>query len=334
MTKRVPAVLAAAVLAVGGCKGKEQAAVAIDPAQLTAFAPLPAAMESPANPLTDAKVDLGRMLFYETRLSRDHDVSCNSCHKLDAYGVDGRQFSLGTKQQLGGRNAPTVYNAAAHIAQFWDGRAATVEEQAKGPILNPVEMTMPSAAAVVERLKAVPTYRAAFRKAFPGEADPVTYDNVGLAIGAFERRLVTPGRWDRFLKGDTTALTPAERQGFNTFASTGCQACHNGALVGGTMYQKLGMVRPWTDKSDIGRAAITHLVSDTLVFKVPSLRNVAQTAPYFHNGSVKTLNEAVTLMAAHQIGRDLTPQQVAEIVTYLNALSGDVPASYIAPPAE
>lgn len=334
MNKTVPGLLLGAVFLVPGCKRGERATAAIDPAQLSAFAPLPAAMESPANPLTDAKVDLGRMLFYETRMSRDRDLSCNSCHKLDAYGVDGRQFSLGTKQHLGGRNAPTVYNAAGQIAQFWDGRAPTVEEQAKGPILNPVEMTMPNGAAVVARLRAVPAYRAAFRKAFPGQADPITYDNVGLAIGAFERRLVTPGRWDRFLQGDTTALTVAERQGFATFVATGCQACHNGALVGGMMFQRVGLVRPWPERSDIGRAAVTHQAPDTLVFKVPSLRNVARTAPYFHNGSVKTLDEAVTLMAAHQLGRDLTPQQVAEIVAYLNALTAEIPASYIAPPAQ
>lgn len=335
MTARMLAAAAMGlVLVSAGCKRGERPVATIDPAQLSAFAPLPAAMETPANPLTDAKVELGRKLFYETRMSRDQDLSCNSCHKLDAYGVDGRQFSLGTKQQLGSRNSPSVYNAAGQIAQFWDGRAATVEEQAKGPILNPVEMAMPSAAAVVSRLKAVPAYREAFQKAFPGRGDPMTYDNVGLAIGAFERRLVTPGRWDRFLQGDTTALTPAERQGFNTFVATGCQACHTGALMGGTMYQKLGMVRPWPDRSDIGRAAITHLASDTLVFKVPMLRNVARTAPYFHDGSVKTLNEAVTLMAAHQLGRDLTPEQVSEIVTYLNALTGEIPASYIAPPAD
>ncbi len=332
MRKHIVAVLSAVFL-LPGCKRGERVATTIDPAQLSAFAPLPAAMETEANPLTDAKVELGRSLFYETSLSRDKDVSCNSCHTLDAYGVDGRQFSLGTKQQLGGRNSPSVYNAAAQVAQFWDGRAPTVEEQAKGPILNPVEMTMPSGAAVVARLRDVPAYREAFRKAFPGKGDPVTYDNVGLAIGAFERRLVTPGRWDRYLQGDTAALTPAERQGFNTFVATGCQACHAGALVGGAMFQKLGMVRPWADRSDIGRAAITHQASDTLVFKVPSLRNVARTAPYFHNGSVKTLDEAVRLMAAHQLGKDLTPEQVSRIVSYLNALTGEIPASYISRPA-
>lgn len=330
---RKSALWLAAVLLVPACQGGERDATKIDSAQLAAFAPLPAAMESPANPVGEEKADLGRMLYYDTRLSRDQDLSCNSCHKLDAYGVDGRQFSVGTKGQLGGRNSPSVYNAAGQLAQFWDGRAPTVEEQAKGPILNPVEMAMPSGDEVVARLKAVPAYRAAFKAAFGG-ADPITYENVGLAIGAFERRLVTPAAWDRFLLGDTLALTPAERRGFNTFAATGCQACHNGALVGGAMFQKIGVVQPWPDQSDIGRAAITHQASDTLVFKVPSLRNVERTAPYFHKGTATTLPEAVRLMARHQVGRDLTDQQVAEIVAFLHALTGDLPAAYIAPRAQ
>src|SRR5512135_3399939 len=261
MSTRVSALVLVLAVLVPACKRQEQAAAKIDPAQLAAFAPLPAVMESPANPLTEAKVDLGRTLYYDTRMSVDQDLSCNSCHDLKAYGVDRRQFSVGTKHQLGGRNAPTVYNAAAHVAQFWDGRAPTVEEQAKGPVLNPVEMGMPSSQAVIARLRAVPAYRAAFRQAFPGQADPVTYDNVGLAIGAFERRLVTPSRWDLYLQGDTAALMPAERVGFNTFTAAGCQACHNGALMGGSMYQKIGLVQPWPDRTDIGRAAITHQAS-------------------------------------------------------------------------
>lgn len=331
MTKQLAGLVVAAALLVPACKRQEQASARIDPAQLAAFAPLPAAMESPENPLTEPKVDLGRTLYYDTRLSRDQDLSCNSCHDLKNYGVDGRQFSVGTKKQLGGRNGQTVYNAAAHLAQFWDGRAPTVEEQAKGPVLNPVEMGMPSGDAVIARLRAVSAYRTAFRAAFPGQANPINYDNVGVAIGAFERRLVTPGRWDRFLQGDTAALTPAEKVGFNTFTATGCQACHTGVLLGGSMYQKIGVVRPWPDKSDVGRVAITHQASDSLVFKVPSLRNIERTAPYFHNGSVATLPEAVRLMAQHQLGRDLTEQQVTQIVAFLNALTGEIPASYIAP---
>lgn len=330
MKRHLAAIAVGAALLIPACKRQEQASARVESSQLAAFAPLPAAMESPANPLTAAKVDLGRALYYDTRLSRDRDLSCNSCHDLKAYGVDGRQFSVGTAKQLGGRNAPTVYNAALHLAQFWDGRAPTVEEQAKGPVLNPVEMAMPSGDAVIARLRAAPAYREAFRKAFPGQANPINYDNVGLAIGAFERRLVTPARWDRFLQGDTAALTPAEQRGFNTFTATGCQACHNGALLGGTMYMKIGVVQPWPDRSDVGRVAITHQPSDSLVFKVPSLRNVAHTAPYFHRGSVATLREAATLMARHQLGKDLSEQQAGEIVAFLDALTGEIPVSYIA----
>ena len=329
MIRRMPAAMILAVLVLPGCK-KETSAV-VDRAALTAFAPLPAAMETPANPLTDAKIDLGRTLYYETRLSANNNVSCNTCHNLTTYGVDNRRVSLGTTNQPGGRNSPTVYNAAAHLAQFWDGRAPTVEEQAKGPILNPVEMGMPNADAVVQRLRGIREYREAFAKAFPGERNPVTYDNVGLAIGAFERRLVTPGRWDRFLRGDTAALTREERQGLNVFLQTGCQACHNGALMGGAMFQRLGMVQPWTDHSDLGREAVTHNSADSLVFKVPSLRNVEHTAPYFHNGQVVTLHEAVGLMSQHQLGKTLTPEQVTQVVAFLKALSGEQPAAYAAP---
>ena len=330
MTHRTALLLAAAAITLPACKAKTSAS--IDPATLASFAPLPVTMETPTNPLTDAKENLGRMLYYDTRLSLNHNISCNSCHDLSAYGVDGRRVSPGTTNQEGGRNSPTVYNAALHLAQFWDGRAPTVEEQAKGPILNPVEMGMPGSRAVLERLHAAPAYRAAFRAAFPGEADPISYENVGRAIGAFERRLVTPGSWDRFLLGDTAALTPAERQGFNAFVTAGCQGCHGGALLGGSMYQRLGVVRTWPDRSDPGRAAVTHQAADSLVFKVPSLRNVERTGPWFHNGSVTSLREAVDLMGRHQLGRELTEQQTTQILAFLHALTGELPSEYIAPP--
>lgn len=329
MTHRTSFLLVAATLALPACKAQTRAS--IDPTTLTAFAPLPAAMESPANPLTEAKVDLGRALYYEKRLSRNGNISCNSCHDLTRYGVDGRRVSPGTNNQLGGRNSPTVYNAAAHLAQFWDGRAPTIEEQAKGPILNPVEMGMPGSAAVLERLHATASYRDAFRAAFPGESDPITYENVGRAIGAFERGLVTPGAWDRFLRGDTTALTNDERQGFNTFVAAGCSGCHNGMLLGGSSYQKLGAAQPWPDTSDTGRAAVTHLASDAMVFKVPSLRNVERTGPYFHNGSVASLDEAVRLMGRHQLGRDIPDDQAKQIIAFLHSLTGELPAAYAAP---
>ena len=308
-----------------------QRSVRVNPDQLRAFAPLDSAMVAPENPITPAKIALGRMLYYDTRMSADQTVSCNSCHALDQYGVDHRSTSLGIKQQRGGRNAPTVYHAAGQIAQFWDGRAPTVEEQAKGPILNPVEMGMPSGAAVIARLKAIPEYRTAFAAAFPDERDPVTYDNLGKAIGAVERRLETPARWDAFLAGDQTALTNEEKTGFNTFVDLGCPACHNGASVGGASFQRIGLVQPWPQQDDLGRFNVTQNPSDRLVFKVPTLRNVAQTEPYFSDGQVATLAEAVRLMARHQLGRELSDEQTAAIITWLGSLTGPVPQQYIAP---
>ncbi|MFM7204707.1 MAG: cytochrome-c peroxidase [Myxococcota bacterium] len=306
--------------------------VTIDPARLGSFGPLPASYEVATSPSTEEKVTLGRMLYYENRLSRSHELSCNSCHMLEAYGVDNQPTSPGHKAQRGGRNSPTVYNAAGHIQQFWDGRAEDVEAQAKGPILNPIEMAMKDEASVVATLKSMPEYEAAFKAAFPGEADPVSYDNMAKAIGAFERKLVTPARWDKFLGGDQGALTDAEKAGFNAFVDAGCLACHTGALVGGGMYQKLGLVTPWPNATDVGRFEVTKNEADKGVFKVPSLRNVEKAAPYFHDGSVATLSEAITLMGKHQLGKELTPEQVTSIETWLKTLTGELPTAYIAKP--
>jgi cytochrome c peroxidase len=303
-----------------------------DQAQIEAFGQLPATMATAATPVTTARVALGRMLYYDARLSLDSTVSCNSCHLLGAYGVDHRPVSFGVRAQTGTRNAPTVFNAAGHLAQFWDGRAPTVEEQAKGPIVNPVEMAMPDGDAVAGRLRAVAEYRAAFAAAFPGEREPVTYDNVGVAIGAFERGLVTPSRWDAFQAGDTAALSPAERRGLNTFAALGCPACHRGVYVGGEMYQKAGLVEPWPEQDDQGRYEVTHRRADRMVFKVPSLRNVEQTAPYFHDGRVATLAEAVRRMARYQLGRRLDDAEVSAVVAWLGTLTGTVSEAYITPP--
>jgi cytochrome c peroxidase len=322
------------LLGIAACQHRspQTSAIRIDSTQLAQFAPLPDSIGAVSNPITQAKVDLGRMLFYETRLSRDHDLSCNSCHSLTAYGVDHQAVSTGAKGQHGKRNAPTVYNAAGHLAEFWDGRAPNVEEQAKGPILNPVEMAMPSDRALLTELAEIPAYRDAFHRAFPGQSSPVTYDNVGRSIGAFERNLVTPSRWDTFLKGDRSALTEPEKAGFNTFVQAGCSSCHSGTYVGGQMYQKAGLVTPWPDRSDPGRSAVTHQPADSQVFKVPSLRNSVMTGPYFHNGSTASLAEAVRMMGHYQLGRDLTEAQIASIITYLNALTGTIPRAYVAQP--
>ncbi len=299
---------------------------------LAMFKPLPTEAPSADNELSEARINLGRQLYYETRISKGGKMSCNSCHMLDKFGQDNLPFSPGHEGKLGGRSSPSTYNAALHIAQFWDGRAPSVEEQAKGPVLNPVEMGMPSADFVVEVLKSIPGYVEAFKAAFPGEADPVNYNNFGKAVGAFERKLVTPSRWYDYLRGKKDALTAEEAKGYETFAKVGCVTCHNGPAVGGAMYQKLGLVKAWPDLKDTGRQEATKLESDKYFFKVSSLRNVTETGPYLHDGSVKTLEEMVGKMAEHQLGKVLSADETASIVTFLKALKGDLPKEYIAAP--
>ncbi|HRC58917.1 MAG TPA: cytochrome-c peroxidase [Kofleriaceae bacterium] len=310
----------------------EPAAPVIDRGALAAYAVLPAVFENPDNPLTDAKIELGRRLYFDKRLSKNQDLSCNSCHGLDTYGVDNQPTSSGHKSQRGSRNSPTVYNAAGHLAQFWDGRSPHVEHQATQPVLNPVEMAMASDKVVLAVLKSIPEYGKAFADAFPNDKAPVTYDNFGKAIGAFERKLVTPSRWDKFLSGDDAALSAEEKRGFLTFTEAGCTTCHTGVNLGGHMYQKAGLVKPWPNQKDLGRFDVTKAEADKLFFKVPSLRNIDKTAPYFHDGSVADLPEAVKLMASHQLGKDLTETQISEIVTWLRALTGELPAEYIKEP--
>ena len=313
-------------------KGQDLTSTEIRSEDLTLFKPLPEVIPSEANPLTEDKIALGRMLYYDTRLSKDKTISCNTCHELDKYGVDHEVHSTGVKGQRGTRNSPTVYNAAGHVAQFWDGRAPDVEAQAKGPVLNPVEMAMPDEKAVVMVLKSVPEYVVAFKKAFPADKDPVTYDNMGKAIGAFERKLVTASRWDKYLKGDKAALTNVEKIGFNKYLETGCQMCHAGPYVGGSLFTKLGMAKEWPDKSDLGRFTVTRNDADKMKFKVPSLRNIEKTGPYYHNGSVSTLEKAVTLMAEYQLGKQLGNDEVKSITAWLKTLTGEIPADYIRPP--
>lgn len=308
------------------------AAPVIDKSDLGFFKVVPAKYESQANAITDAKVALGRMLYFEPRLSLGQDVSCNSCHDLARFGVDNEATSPGHKGQRGGRNSPTVYNAAGHTAQFWDGRAATVEDQAKGPILNPVEMAMPDEAYVIKVLESIPGYEPLFKAAFPDDKKPITYDNLARAIGAFERQLTTPSRWDKYLAGDESALTDLEKAGFAKFAKLGCPTCHNGSNVGGHLYQKLGLVKAWPDESDLGRYEVTKNDSDKMFFRVPTLRNVAKTGPYFHKGQIATLQEVVRKMAWHQLGQEINDQDVTELVAFLEALTGTLPAEYIAKP--
>lgn len=271
------------------------------------------------------------MLYFDPRLSKSGTISCNSCHDLSHYGVDGEPTSPGYAGERGGRNSPTVYNAFLHIAQFWDGRAPDVEAQAQGPVMNPVEMGMPDEAAVTAVLKSVPEYRGRFAKLFPQDPEPMTLRNAAKAIAAFERGLLTPARFDKYLMGDDSALTQQEIAGAQTFVSVGCASCHNGPAFGGGSYQKLGVKEAYPDK-DPGRFAVTSKETDRAKFKVPSLRNVTETGPYFHTGQVKTLDEAVRSMARYQLGKELQEQEVADIVAFLAALKGDPPKDYIAPP--
>lgn len=295
------------------------------------FGPLPEQVPPETYELSQPKIDLGRKLYYETRISKSGTIACNTCHQLDAFGVDNEPTSPGHEGTRGDRNSPTVYNAALHVDQFWDGRADTLEEQAKGPILNPVEMGMPASADVLEVLKGIPGYAPLFAEAFPEAEDPFTYDNVATAIGAFERRLMTPGPLDDFIAGDLDAMSEEELRGMQTFVTTGCTTCHNGPAVGGRMYQKLGLVNPY-DTEDTGRYKVTGKESDKYVFKVPSLRNIAETGPYFHDGGVGTLPEAVRLMGWHQLGKKLSDAEVASILTFLESLTGRVPTEYVAKP--
>ena len=295
------------------------------------FGTLPETADSATNPSTLEKTSLGRMLYFDPRLSKNRDISCNSCHDLAAFGVDGEATSPGHRGQRGGRNSPTVLNAAFHVAQFWDGRAADVEEQAKGPVLNPIEMAMPDEATVVAVLRSIPGYPPLFAAAFPDAEEALTYDNMARAIGAFERRLVTPSRFDAFLAGDDDALTDPEQAGLAAFMEVGCVSCHLGPVLGGTLYRKLGFVKPYPSE-DPGRVEVTKNEADRAVFKVPSLRNVAKTGPYFHDGSIATREQAIRIMAEYQLGRTLDDDQVAAISAFLASLTGVVDTAYTARP--
>ena len=322
-----PLFLLFAAVSLGTASGEVQ----VNRSMLGMFQPLPDKVENPANPSNPAKIDLGRSLYYDTRLSKDRSVSCNSCHDLASYGDDGGPTSTGIGKQKGGRSAPTSYNAALHIAQFWDGRAADVEAQAIGPILNPIEMGMPDADFVLKVVSSIPGYVDLFKKAFPGDEQPITYANVGNAIGAFERGLLTPAPWDAFLKGDDSALTDAQKEGLHLFVTKGCITCHQGPGVGGHMFQKLGLVKPWPTE-DKGLGGLPGKEAMAGFFKVPSLRNITETAPYLHDGSIATLPEMVKKMAEHQQGHILTDAETASIIEFLKSLKGDVPSDYIAKP--
>lgn len=303
------------------------------------FSVLPSKAENENNKGTIEKISLGQRLYFDKRLSKNNSISCNSCHDLGSFGVDNLSFSPGDRGENGGRNSPTVLNAALHSSQFWDGRAADVEEQAGMPILNPIEMDIPSKDFLVARLNSINEYPELFKKAFPKEPKPLTYKNIEKAIAAFERQLLTPSRFDDYLNGNNDALTIQEKKGMLSFVNIGCNSCHAGSLLGGQSLQKFGVYGDYwkatgSTNIDLGLFDITEKESDKYIFKVPSLRNIAHTMPYFHDGSVDSLPKAVEIMANLQLDYAISESEIANIVAFLNALTGKIPAEYSKDPFE
>lgn len=294
------------------------------------FKPVPAkAPQLKKNLATADKVSLGHMLYFEPRLSASQLISCQTCHNVGLAGGDLQETSTGHGWQKGPRNAPTTYNAVFNTAQFWDGRAEDLAAQAKGPVQASVEMNN-TPEAVVTVLKSIPEYVALFAKAFPGQKDPVTFDNMANAIEVFEATLITPNDGlDRFMAGDNKALSADQKKGLELFVNNGCAGCHDGVNLGGTDYFAFGVVeQPGAEvlpPEDKGRFKVTNTASDEYVFRSPALRNIALTAPYFHSGKVWSLQLAVAIMGSSQLGMELNDEEVALIVNFLEALNGDQP---------
>jgi cytochrome c peroxidase len=294
------------------------------------FGRLPSVMDSGKNPVTPEKVKLGKILFYETRISIDGTVSCSKCHPIGRYAADGLRKSIGSRCALNPRNAPTILNAAAQISEHWIGNRTDVEDQARQSVVGPASFGMPSPAEVEKKLKEIRGYAPLFKEAFPQDTDPVTVDNLAKAVGAFERTLVTPSPFDAFLAGNNHALAGQEKRGLKIFMDVGCTMCHSGAYVGGRTYQKFGLIEPYgkytkSEVIDEGRYAVTKMESDRYVFKVPVLRNVARTAPYFHDGSVDGLEMAEWIMGKVQLGKDLSQVELEDINAFLKSLTGRIP---------
>ena len=304
------------------------------PAPAAAALPAETAGEEPIQPISrlalpapdPARAALGRKLFHDTRLSVDDTVSCATCHPLDRAGTDHRSHSLGVHGTEGEVSSPTVFNSGLNFAQFWNGRARTLEEQVDGPVQSAFEMGS-TWDQVLAKLRGDPVYAAAFKALYP---DGLRHENVANAIAEFERTLLTPrSRFDRHLESDATALTDQEKAGYLKFKSYGCISCHQGVNIGANLFQRMGVIGDYfadrgnITRADYGRFNVTGQESDRYVFKVPSLRNVAVTAPYFHDGSAGTLEAAVTVMARYQLGRPLPPQDLADIVGFLRTLTGE-----------
>ncbi len=321
--------VALCVLSAGSAVASDPVPADLRQTALEIFRPLPSTVPAVRdNRITPEKIALGKALFFDPRMSASGVFSCNSCHNLGTGGDDNLETSIGHGWQKGPRNAPTVLNSVFNVAQFWDGRAEDLKAQAKGPVQAGVEMAN-TPLQVIATLNSMPDYVAWFKAAFPGEADPVTFDNFAKAIEAFEATLVTPAPFDAYLNGDDQAMSDEARKGLALFIDKGCASCHTGINVGGEGYYPFGLVeRPGADvlpEGDRGRFAVTNTVDDTYVFRAAPLRNVAQTAPYFHSGKVWDLKEAVTLMGETQLGEELTSEDADLIVAFLHALTGTVP---------
>ena len=307
------------------------------------FKPLPKDAGTAEYPVTPERVALGRALFFEPRVSTDGVMSCAKCHQPALYGTDALPRSIGNSGKLLPRNVPTVFNTALQFAQHYGGNRKDVEEQAVKALISPLAYGNADYAAFEIKLRAITGYRPMFEKAFPGEAEPMTAENWGKAIGAYERVLLTPAAFDRYLQGDSGALSVEAKRGLDKFITVGCVGCHNGVTVGGQMYQKFGVTQDyWTATGskeidlfkgrDKGRFQDTKNEADAFIFKVQQLRNVAVTPPYFHDGSVADLHDAVRIMAKLQLGRDLTADEINDIVAFLESLTGEVPEQFASVP--
>src|SRR5262245_27109762 len=301
------------------------------------FKPLPRDMGSPESPTTPGRVALGHALFFDPRWTAQGNVSCATCHQPALYGTDALAKSIGVQHRTHPRHAPTVLNAALNCTQHWWGDRDNVEDQAKQALVGTFSSGHRDYAAVTTRVKAIAGYHTLFQQAFPGEAEPITAENIGRAIGAYERTLTTPAPFDAFLRGEETALSAGARAGLQRFISRGCAACHNGVGIGGHKFEKFGVMEEYWQATgstviDKGRFGLTKNPADLYVFKVPSLRNVAMTPPYFHDGSVGTLEEAVKVMGRVQLGRTLTDEQVGNIVAFLESLTGKLPEGFAGAP--
>jgi cytochrome c peroxidase len=301
------------------------------------FRPLAKDISAPGTEEMKERIALGRLLFFDPRITVDGNVSCATCHQPALYGTDGRPTSIGVQQRPHPRNAPTVLNSGVNIIVHWRGDRESLEDQAIKALGSPITNGQPDIGAALDRLKRIPGYAPLFNTAFPGDTAPLNVGNVASAIAAFERTLSTPASFDAYLAGDVNAISPAARAGLATFISAGCSTCHNGIGIGGSMYQKFGIAEDYWAATgsrpiDRGRADVTGNPDDLYMFRVPSLRNVAMTAPYFHDGSVATLSEAVKVMARVQLGLKPSDREISDIVAFLNSLTGELPAEFVNAP--